>query len=127
MLTRFENVADATLNATYRTNLPGVKSSDGWAGTSPVGRFRPNPFDLYDMLGNVREWCQDWFAEDYYAKSPVDDPPGPVGGMEREPRRWEEQVAHEGLGLRGAFGLAGDVRGSLRVIRGGSDGLVRDT
>ncbi len=42
-LTRFENVADATYNATYRVNLPGVKSSDGWGTTSPVGRFRPNP------------------------------------------------------------------------------------
>jgi formylglycine-generating enzyme required for sulfatase activity/serine/threonine protein kinase/Leucine-rich repeat (LRR) protein len=122
-ITQFENVADATFTANARqerhVDLPSVKSSDGWLQTSPVGRFRPNPFGLYDMLGNAREWCGDWFAEDYYANSPVDDPPGPVGGMEREPKRWEEQIAHERLGLTGDYGLAGNVKGSLRVIRGG--------
>ncbi|MDY0171238.1 MAG: formylglycine-generating enzyme family protein, partial [Thermoguttaceae bacterium] len=43
----------------------------------PVGRQRPNAWGLYDMHGNVWEWCANWFDEAYYANSPTDDPPGP--------------------------------------------------
>jgi len=53
------------------------KASDGYVYTAPVGQFQPNAFGLYDMLGNVGEWCTDSFDADYYNQSPVDDPPGP--------------------------------------------------
>jgi formylglycine-generating enzyme required for sulfatase activity len=57
--------------------LPG---NDGFAFTSPVGSFTPNAFGLYDMHGNAWQWTQDWYGEDYYAQSPVDDPQGPPDG-----------------------------------------------
>jgi formylglycine-generating enzyme required for sulfatase activity len=51
--------------------------------THPVGQKWPNAWGLYDMHGNVWEWCQDWWVEGYYATSPLDDPTGPTGGSYR--------------------------------------------
>jgi uncharacterized protein (TIGR02996 family) len=56
----------------------------------PVGSYRPNAFGLYDLHGQVWEWCSDWFAGDYYGKSPEHDPLGPSDGSFRVIRggRW---------------------------------------
>jgi formylglycine-generating enzyme required for sulfatase activity len=51
--------------------------------THPVGQLRPNAWGLCDMHGNVREFCADRFAKDYYAKSPPNDPDGPTEGSLR--------------------------------------------
>jgi len=62
----------------YQGHFPDKDSgADGYKGASPVKMFPANKFGLYDMDGNVWEWCNDFYRSDYYPKSPVSNPQGP--------------------------------------------------
>lgn len=64
-------------------NYSGKGDKDIWKYTSSVGSFPPNGYGLYDMAGNVYEWCADWYGSNYYASSPKSNPAGQSSGLVR--------------------------------------------
>jgi formylglycine-generating enzyme required for sulfatase activity len=89
--------------ANFDSNFPYATADRGdpLKRTCKVGSYLPNRFGLHDMHGNVLEWCADWYAEDYYRKSPRSDPAGPSDGSGRVVRGggW----SFKGRGCRSAF------------------------
>jgi sulfatase modifying factor 1 len=97
---RQANVADESAKRAYATwtTVPGY--DDGYTYTAPVGKFAPNAFGLFDMEGNVAEWCSDWYDDGAYTAGGTASL-GPQGG---------DSVANP----------KGPALGEHRVVRGGS-------
>ncbi len=138
---RFANVADATARELWGEHwLSGwndgwgprfFPTDDGHAVTAPVGSYEPNPWGLFDVLGNAWEWCSDWYGE--YPQGEATDPTGAASGEHRvlrgaswinEPRFGRSAVRlwfgptyrHEDVGFRVVCSVDGARR---RVARAG--------
>lgn len=103
-------------HGTYFTPEPGK------ASTSPVGSFPPNGYGVYDMMGNIREWCWDWHNDTYYSESPRSDPKGPSSGTIRATRGgdWLNPPIFGRISLRGPYvgpGSGSDTMGFRMVIQ----------
>lgn len=74
----------------------GNTLEDGYATTAPVKSFPANAYGLYDIEGNVWEWCSDLYRPDYYAKSPVANPKGPNNSYDPDEPGAEKHVQRGG-------------------------------
>jgi formylglycine-generating enzyme required for sulfatase activity len=68
----------------WQGTFPGYNSmDDGYLGTAPAKSFDPNDFGLYNVSGNVWEWCNDWFSKDFHKTATRNNPRGPSNGASK--------------------------------------------
>ena len=84
----YGNVFDASAVAELAFAYPNARCNDGHTYTAPVGSYKPNAFDLYDVIGNAREWLQDCYTASYVGRPP-------------DGRAWEWAGGCELRGVRG--------------------------
>src|SRR5262249_21123130 len=113
-LAEHANVADASLSR-IDANYPAIRSDDGHLLPAPVASYWPNAWGLYDMLGNVTEWCADSFAA-YHEQVP----PGPEAeGLPKVARGGSWNMGPDGCRSAARAGMRRDyacVAGGFRVV-----------
>jgi len=113
------NSPPTTTVDTVAIDSNAVWSHNSGSTTLPVAGKLPNAFGLYDMSGNVWEWCNDWYDAAYYSSSPSTDPTGPSTGTDRVLRGggWKANDSRQTSAYRNYWSGIGTYGLGFRCVR----------